>query len=117
MGSEAKEIGNAYGRPTNCLLTQQGQGPKASCVHFSPLWVKTQEKARRDKAKDSRVGSWQSRGGGAGTWLGEGGRKSPWALGLPQDGGQRQEMEARGKGEQQGPGKEPFGPGGQVFNP
>lgn len=56
------------------------------------------ENARRDKAKDGRVGSWQSRGGGAGPRLREGGRKSPWALGLPQDGGQRQEMEAREEG-------------------
>lgn len=38
------------------------------------------------------------------------------SLGLPQDGGQRQEMEAGGKGEQQGPGRKPSGPGDQVFD-
>lgn len=75
------------------------------------------ENARRDKAKDGRVGSWQSRGGGAGPRLREGGRKSPWALGLPQDGGQRQEMEAREEGEPQSPGRSPSGPQGQVFHP
>lgn len=87
------------------------------CPFLPSLGQNPRESKERRKAKDSRVGSWQSRGGGAGTWLGEGGRKSPWALGLPQDGGQRQEMEARGKGEQQGPGRGPSGPGGQVFTP
>lgn len=87
------------------------------CPFLSSLGQNPRESKERQKAKDSRVGSWQSRGGGAGTWWGEGGRKSPWALGLPQDGGQRQEMEARGKGEQQGPGRGLSGPGGQVLNP
>ena len=29
--------------------SQQGQGPKASCVRSSRLWVRTHEKARRDR--------------------------------------------------------------------
>lgn len=97
--------------------SRQRQGPKASCVHSSLPRSEPKRNAKRDRAKDSRVGSWQSRGGGAGTRLREGGRKSPWALGLPQDGGQRQEMEAREKGEQQSPGRGPSKPKGQSIQP
>lgn len=97
--------------------SRQRQGPKASCVHSSLARSEPKRNARRDRAKDSRVGSWQSRGGGAGTRLRQGGRKSPWALGLPQDGGQRQEMEAREKEEQQSPGRGSSEPKGQEFNP
>lgn len=50
MESEEEEIGNDYGGPRDCLPgSQQGQGPKASCVRSSPLWVRTQEKARRER--------------------------------------------------------------------
>lgn len=93
-------------------------GPQGFLCPFLPsLGQNPRESKERQKAKDSRVGSWQSRGGGAGTWSGEGGRKSPWALGLPQDGGPRQEMEAGGKGEQQSPGRGLRGPGGPGAQP
>lgn len=53
VGSE--EIGNDCRGPTDCLSTQQGQGPKASCVRSSPPWVRTQEKARKDRRPRTAV--------------------------------------------------------------
>lgn len=73
----AEEIGVT--REDQQTASRQRQGPKASCVHSSLARSEPKRNARRDRAKDSRVGSWQSRGGGAGTRLREGGRKSPWA--------------------------------------
>lgn len=118
MRSEVGEIGKDWGRPTSCLLTQQGQGPKASCVHSSPPWVRTREKARRDRRPRTAglgVGSPEVVGLEHGWERGAGSRPGPWACHKMEAKGRK--WKPGGKGEQQGPGKGLSGPGGQVLKP
>lgn len=91
MGSKAGEIGNDYGGPTNCFPTQPGQGPKASCVRSSPLWVRTQEKAKRDRRPRTaglEVGDPEVVGLKHGWERGAGSLPGPWAC---------HKMEAKGR--------------------
>lgn len=79
------------GGPTDCLSTQQGQGPKASCVRSSPPWVRTQEKARKDRRPRTAVlgvGSPEVVGPEDGWERGAGSRPGPWAC---------HKMEAQGR--------------------
>ena len=71
------------GGPTDCLSTQQGQGPKASCVCSSPAWVRTQEKARKDRRPRTAVlgvGSPEVVGPEDGWERGAGSRPGPWVF-------------------------------------
>lgn len=103
---------------TNRLpLDSARAGTQGFLCPFPPsLGQNPRESKERQKAKDSSVGSWQSRGGGAGRWLGEGAGSrlgpGPATRWRPKAGNGGQ-----GKGEQQGPRRGPSGPGGQVFNP
>ena len=91
VGVGSEEIGNDCGGPTDCLSTQQGQGPKASCVCSSPAWVRTQEKARKDRRPRTAVlgvGSPEVVGPEDGWERGAGSRPGPWAC---------HKMEAKGR--------------------